>query len=141
MKLVLTEDQRALQGAARTFAQQQSPVTALRALRDSKNVDGFDRGVWREMAALGWTGIVVAEDHGGLGFGYVGAGLVAEELGRTLAASPFLSTAVVAATALAGSTSPWLAKIAAGDAIVALAIDEGRVHDPAAVAPSRRARR
>ncbi|MBN8939366.1 MAG: acyl-CoA dehydrogenase family protein [Rhizobiales bacterium] len=128
-----------LQDAARGFVQEKSPVAALRRLRDERVADGFDRTLWRDMAEMGWTGILVPEEAGGLGFGFVGAGLICEEMGRTLAASPFLSTAVMAATALsrAGTEAQkqrWLPAIVAGEAIIATAVDEGRKHDPAKTA-------
>lgn len=137
--LVLSEDQRMLQDAARGFVQEKSPVAALRKLRDERDADGFDRALWRDMAGMGWTGILVPEEAGGLGFGFVGAGLICEEMGRTLTASPFLSTAVMAATALsrAGTEAQkqrWLPAIVAGEAIIATAVDEGRKHDPAKTA-------
>jgi alkylation response protein AidB-like acyl-CoA dehydrogenase len=137
--LVLNEDQRMLQDAAKGFVQDRSPVAALRRLRDESSADGFDRALWREMAGMGWAGVLVPEEAGGLGFGYVGAGLICEEMGRTLAASPFLTTAVMAATALsrggsAAQKERWLKAIAAGEAIIATAVDEGRKHDPKATA-------
>ena len=104
--LVLNDDQVMLQDAARGFVSEKAPVAALRKIRDEKIADGFDRGLWRDMAEMGWTGVLVPEDQGGLGFGFVGAGVICEEMGRTLTASPFLSTAMMAATALARAGSP-----------------------------------
>jgi len=137
--LVLNDDQVMLQDAARGFVSEKAPVAALRTIRDEKIADGFDRGLWRDMAEMGWTGVLVPEDQGGLGFGFVGAGVICEEMGRTLTASPFLSTAMMAATALARAGSPaqkqrWLPAIVAGEAIIATAVDEGRRHDPAGTA-------
>jgi alkylation response protein AidB-like acyl-CoA dehydrogenase len=137
--LVLNDDQVMLQDAARGFVSERAPVAALRAIRDGKIADGFDRGLWREMAEMGWTGVLVPEDQGGLGFGFVGAGVICEEMGRTLTASPFLSTAMMAATAISRAGSPaqkqrWLPAIVSGDAVIATAIDEGRRHDPAGTA-------
>lgn len=137
--LVLNDDQVMLQDAARGFVSEKAPVAALRKIRDEKVADGFDRGLWRDMAEMGWTGVLVPEDQGGLGFGFVGAGVICEEMGRTLTASPFLSTAMMAATALARAGSPaqkqrWLPAIVAGEAIIATAVDEGRRHDPAGTA-------
>ncbi len=137
--LVLNDDQVMLQDAARGFVSEKAPVAALRKIRDEKVADGFDRGLWRDMAEMGWTGVLVPEDQGGLGFGFVGAGVICEEMGRTLTASPFLSTAMMAATALARAGSPaqkqrWLPAIVAGDAVIATAVDEGRRHDPAGTA-------
>ncbi len=139
MPLVLTEEQQMLRDSARGFLDEKAPVAALRKLRDDGNEDGFDRGLWKEMAEMGWAGIVVDEDHGGSGFGFVGAGVLAEEMGRTLTASPFLSTSILAATALkkiAGDAhkEEHLPKISAGEALFALAIDEGAKHRPAKTA-------
>ena len=108
-------------------------------MRDEKSPDGFSKELWAKFAEMGWTGMVIPEKHGGLDFGYVGAGLICEQMGRNLTASPFLSTAVMAATALKrGGTSAqqdkWLPAIAAGKALMALAVDEGRKHNPAATA-------
>jgi acyl-CoA dehydrogenase len=137
MPLVLTEEQEMLRESARGFLDEKAPVSALRKLRDENNTDGFDRGLWKEMAEMGWAGILVDEAHGGADFGFVGAGLIAEEMGRTLTASPFLSTSILAATALkkiAGEAQQQehLPKIAAGEALFALAVDEGAKHRPAA---------
>ncbi len=139
MPLVLTEEQEMLRESARGFLDEKAPVSALRKLRDESNADGFDRGLWKEMAEMGWAGILVDEAHGGADFGFVGAGLIAEEMGRTLSASPFLSTSILAATALkkiAGDAQQQehLPKIAAGEALFALAVDEGAKHRPAATA-------
>lgn len=137
--LVLNDDQVMLQDAARGFVSEKAPVAALRKIRDDKVTDGFDRDLWRSMAQMGWTGVLVPEDQGGLGFGFVGAGIICEEMGRTLTASPFLSTAMMAATALSRAGSPaqkerWLPAIVAGEAVIATAVDEGRRHDPAGTA-------
>jgi alkylation response protein AidB-like acyl-CoA dehydrogenase len=137
--LVLNDDQVMLQDAARGFVTDKAPVAALRRIRDEAIAEGFDRDLWSAMAAMGWTGILVPEDQGGLGFGFVGAGILCEEMGRTLTASPFLSTAMMAATALSRAGSPaqkerWLPAIVAGDAVIATAVDEGRRHDPAGTA-------
>jgi alkylation response protein AidB-like acyl-CoA dehydrogenase len=114
-------------------------VTALRKLRDSGNADGFDRAAWNEMAEMGWAGILIPEEFGGSGLGYLTLGLVLEETGRTLTASPLVSTALTATTALllAGSDAQkkaWLPKIAEGKAIAALAVDEAAHHAPAKIA-------
>ncbi|MEZ5919746.1 MAG: acyl-CoA dehydrogenase [Parvularculaceae bacterium] len=135
MPLILNEEQEMLKESARGFLEEKAPVAALRKLRDEKSEDGFSRELWKEMADMGWAGILVDESHGGAGFGFVGAGVLAEEMGRTLAASPFLSTSVLAATALnkfAGDAhkQEYLPKIATGDVIMALAVDEGRKHGP-----------
>lgn len=131
----LTDEHRMLQDSARDFVRDKLPTTVLRSVRDAKNADGFDRAHWAEMAAMGWTGVLVPEAHGGSALGARGLGLILEECGRTLAPSPLLSTAMIGATALAHGASDalkatWLPKIADGSAIVALAVDEGPHHAP-----------
>ncbi len=139
MALVLNDEQEMLRDAARGFLQDTAPVAQLRRLRDERSADGFDRDTWRAMSEMGWTGVLVPESHGGVDMGFVAAGLIAEESGRTLSASPFLSTAVMAATALskagdAEQQGRWLPRIASGEAIFALALDEGVKHAPAQTA-------
>jgi len=135
---VLTEEQTMLRDAARSWAQESSPVTVFRKLRDDKTPGGFKRDTWKEMADLGWTGIIIPETYGGVGMGYQTLGLVLEETGRTLTASALISTSLCAASALVlGGTEQqkqmWLTKIASGDAIGTLAIDENHHHNPPAV--------
>jgi alkylation response protein AidB-like acyl-CoA dehydrogenase len=136
---VLTEEQTMLRDAAKSWVSGKSPVTRFRKLRDSGNEDGFDRAAWREMAEMGWAGIVIPEEFGGSGLGYLTLGLVLEEAGRTLTASPLISTALTATTALllAGNDAQkkeWLPKIAEGKAIATLAVDEGPHHAPERIA-------
>ena len=136
MPFVLTEEQQMLRDSAKAYAAEKLPVSQVRALR--KDGKAYDAGSWKEMAELGFTGVIVPEEFGGSGFGYVGLGQVLEAQGRTLAASPLLSTAMIGASALMlGGSQPqkdaWLGKIAGGEAIVALAADERPHHDPAHV--------
>jgi alkylation response protein AidB-like acyl-CoA dehydrogenase len=136
MAFVLNEEQQMLRDSALTFAAEKLPVSQLRALRTAGAA--FDKAAWKDMVELGFTGVIIPEDFGGSGFGYVGLGQVLEAQGRTIAASPLLSTALVGASALliAGNTAQketWLPKIAAGECLTALAVDEGPHHDPAHV--------
>jgi len=84
---------------------------------------------------MGWTGVIIPEEYGGSDFGYLSLGLLLEETGRTLTASPLISTALAAASALilggsAAQKEAWLPKIAAGEAVGTLAIEEGAHHAP-----------
>lgn len=138
MKLVLSDEQKMLKEMAEGYLKSSAGIEQLRKLRDSEDADGFDRATWKEMAEMGWAGVLTSEEHGGVGLGYVEAGVIAEEMGRNLTASPFLSTAVLAATALNkfgsdAQKTTWLAKMAAGDAIMTVASDEGRKHQPMSV--------
>ncbi len=136
---ILSEEQTMLRDAAKSWVSEKSPVTAFRKLRDSGNADGFDRAAWAQMAEMGWAGILIPEEFGGSGMGYQTLGLVLEETGRTLTASPLVSTALAATAALllAGSDAQkkaWLPKIAQGAAIATLAVDEGAHHAPTKIA-------
>ena len=136
---VLTEEQTMLRDAAKGWASESAPVSALRKLRDGKSGRTFDPAAWAEMGQMGWAGVIVPEAYDGSAFGYLGLGLILEETGRTLAASPLLSTAMIAASALqlGGSDAQkqaWLPRIAAGDVVATLAVDEGSHHAPARTA-------
>ncbi|MCU5784451.1 acyl-CoA dehydrogenase [Alcanivorax balearicus MACL04] len=131
----LNDEQQMLQDSVARLMADKGPVSRLRELRDSRDEKGYDQPLWQAMVEAGLTGILVPEEHGGIAFGLVGAGLVAQEIGRNLSVTPFLSTAVLGATALStGATaeqqSKWLPAIAEGTALVALAVDEGAKHRP-----------
>jgi alkylation response protein AidB-like acyl-CoA dehydrogenase len=135
MALVLNEEQSMLRDSARGLISDKAPVSHLRQLRDSRDATGFSRDLWRAFAEMGFSGLLVPEDFGGSGLGCVEAGVVMEEIGRTLMPSPFLSTAVLAASALsrggsAAQKSEHLPRIADGSLLAALAVDEGAKHRP-----------
>ncbi|WP_315762498.1 MULTISPECIES: acyl-CoA dehydrogenase family protein [unclassified Bradyrhizobium] len=135
MPLLLTEEQSMLRDSARGLISDKAPVAHLRHLRDSRDETGFSRELWASFAEMGFAGLLVPEEHGGSGLNAVEAGVVMEEIGRTLMPSPFLSTAVLAASALtrAGSAAQkaeYLPKIADGSLLAALALDEGAKHRP-----------
>ncbi|MCB1842795.1 MAG: acyl-CoA dehydrogenase family protein [Halioglobus sp.] len=135
MALVLNEEQVMLRDAAAGFLAEKASVAQLRALRDSGSERGFDPAVWRDMVDMGWAGIAIPEEFGGLGYGYTGLGLVLEQTGRHLSASPLQASVLVAATVILhlasdAQKSQWLPAIAAGDALVSLALQEGVHHAP-----------
>ena len=108
----------------------------LRHWRDTGCSDGFGTELWQQFGELGLNGICIPESAGGLGLGAVEAGVVLEEIGRNLTPSPFLTTAVAAARALEGTAhgERWFPGILSGETVAALAIDEGKHHDPEATA-------
>jgi alkylation response protein AidB-like acyl-CoA dehydrogenase len=130
MPLYLDDDQTVLQDTIREFVAEHAPVSHMRALRDADDKTGFSRDLWKQFAEMGFTGILIDEQHGGLGLGHVEAGVVLEEIGRNLSPSPFLSTAVAAVEALKGTgqAERWFPGIIAGETVAALAIDEGAKH-------------
>jgi alkylation response protein AidB-like acyl-CoA dehydrogenase len=132
---VLTEEQSILRDAARTWTREQSPVSALRRLRDNGSSFGYDPAVYAKMAEMGWTGVIIPEAYGGSNFGYLSLGLVLEETGRTLTASPLLSSALAAPSAILGGgdeaqKAAWLPQITAGALVASLAVDEAAHHRP-----------
>ncbi|WP_027580279.1 acyl-CoA dehydrogenase family protein [Bradyrhizobium sp. Ai1a-2] len=135
MALILTEEQSMLRDSARGLISDKAPVSHLRQLRDSKDETGFSRELWKTFAEMGFSGLLVPEQFGGSGLGAVEAGIVMEEIGRTLMPSPFLATSVLAASALSrggseAQKSQHLPGIADGSLLAALAVDEGAKHRP-----------
>jgi alkylation response protein AidB-like acyl-CoA dehydrogenase len=128
----LNDEQVMLRDMAREWADNESPTTAFRKLREAAPAKGFDTEAWSTIGQMGWAGVVIPEEFGGSAFGYLSLGLVVEQLGRNLAVSPLSSTAVAAsAIAMGGSETAkgeWLPKLASGEAVATLAIDEGPVH-------------
>ncbi len=133
-RLVLTSEQEELARAARGFVERRLPVAHLRSLRDAGEPARLSRPAWREMAELGWAGIAVDEAHGGAGLGLTEIGVVMEELGRTLAPTPMLATAVIGAAALAAGPdavrAEHLPAVAAGERLLALAFEESHCFAP-----------
>ncbi len=143
MPMILNEEQNMLKDTAKAFCSSNAPISQLRSLRDSDSADGFDRGTWAKMVELGWSGIPWPEEYGGLAFGYKGLGVVTQETGRTLAASPLVSTVWVGGTAInvAGSQEQkheLLPRIVSGELIVALALEESHRHAPFEIATRAR---
>ncbi len=139
MALVLNEEQRLLQETARDFMVDNAPVEALRKLRDDRDPLGFSPELWQQMAGMGWASIILPETYGGLEFGFLGLGVVLEESGRTLAASPLFCSGVVGASAilLGGSEAQkesLLPTIAEGKLTLALALEETHHHRPTHIA-------
>jgi len=141
MALVLNEEQLMLKDSAAGFLTQKATVAHLRALRDNGSERGFSDDVWRDMVEMGWAGIAIPEAFGGLGYGYTGLGLVLEQAGRNLSASPLQSTVLVSATVIgelgsAQQKEQLLGAIAAGEKLVSLALQEGSHHSPLQTAMS-----
>ena len=129
MALVLSEEQELLKDSAVEFLNDNSPVTHMREMRDTKDSVGFSRALWKEMAELGWIGIIFPEAYGGAEMGYAELGILLEESGRRLSPYPLLSTIVLGGGALmAGGSEEQRAKIlpgvCAGDTLLSLAFQE-----------------
>jgi len=135
----LTEEQSLIRDQAKSWATEQAPVGSFRKMRDAGLPERFDATTWQSMIELGWTGILVPEAYGGSDLGYLTFGVVLEELGRQLTASPLLASALVGTSAilLAGSDEQknlYLPKLVDGSEVLTLAIDEGPRHNPAQTA-------
>ncbi len=135
MPLYHDEDQAMLADTARQFmASEGNTAKQLRHWRDRDCKDGFGHELWKQFAEMGFTGILVGEDHGGLDMGHVEAGIVLQEIGRNLTPSPFLTSSVLAATALKHASDDvkgrWLPGLVEGEKVYAVAVDEGAKHRP-----------
>ena len=134
MAMTLNDDQNMLRDSARDFMASEAPVAHFRKYRDMECKDGFAHGLWKQFAEMGFTGILIPEDQGGLGLGHIEAGIVLEEIGRNLSPSPFLSTSVAAVEALkladTAMRDRWYPGIIAGETVIGLALDEGPKHRP-----------
>ena len=135
MKLVLTEEQEFLRDTAKDFAQERTPVTHLRALRDSKDKNLWDRDIWQEMVNLGWSGILVPEEFGGSNFGLSGICVVLQECAKTLTPSPLFATGVLGAYSIntygtQEQKEMYLPAIVNGKLTTSLAVDEASHHNP-----------
>jgi len=128
MNFDYSDDQKSLKDQARKFLSARCPIASPRAVLDNDD-QAFDPGLWRAVAAMGWTGAVIPEQWGGSGLGHVELCAIAEELGRALAPIPFASTVYLFAEAiLAFGTQAqhqaWLPGIVSGDVIGCLAAGE-----------------
>lgn len=134
MSLLPTQDETMLAESARGFLDDAAPVARLRGLRDAGHT--HDPALWADICAMGWSGVLVPQKQGGSDMGHAAAAVLAREMGKTLVSSPFLSTAVIAATALRRSSDcraqKALGRIAKGDVTYAIAVDEGPKHAPEA---------
>jgi acyl-CoA dehydrogenase len=134
MNFDFSDDQKVLRDQARKFlGQHASPARVRRIL---EGAEPYDAELWRGMAEQGWPGTAIPETYGGAGFGHLELCVIAEELGRSLAPTPFASSVYLASEALllAGSDAQkktWLPKLAMGETIGCSALAEG----PAAPSP------
>ncbi len=127
MNFAFTEEQEELRNIVRQFLEQKSPEAEVRRLMETE--EGYDPAVWSQMAdQLGLQSLIVPEEHGGQGFGYVELTVVQEELGRSLLCAPYFSTVALATNALLLSSDEaqkaHLPGIAAGETIATVAVTE-----------------
>ena len=145
MNFGFSEEQEELRRAVRRFLEDKSPSSEVRRLMET--TEGYDPAVWSQMAnQLGLQSLIIPEEHGGTGFGYIELVVVLEEMGRALLCAPYFSTAVLATNALLASGDPatqadYLPGIARGETIATLAYteDSGRWDSTASRSRPRRA--
>ena len=130
MNFEFSDEQNLLREQAQRFLSEQSPLSTVRAVLDDADVS-CDQALWQGICELGWTGVTVPEAYGGLGMGYLELCVLAEELGRSLAPTPFASSVYLATEALIrfGTESQkqkWLPGLASGELVGTLAVAEGR---------------
>src|ERR1700738_4439650 len=136
----VSDEQRALRSAVADLMARRSAEAQVRALTATDT--GFDPAVWRELAAMGLTGLVIGEEYGGAGAGTVEMGIAMEEMGAALLVSPFLSTGVLVPSLLAeagdaAECAAVLPRIAAGDLIATIAFaEDGSARLPSTIATS-----
>jgi len=135
MALLFNEEQQYLKDTAKDFVQKNAPINHFRELRDSKDETGYSKELWKQMAELGWAGVLISEEYGGSDFGMVGMGGILEETGRCLVPSPLFATALLGASLIglggkANQKKDLLPKIAKGELTTAFALEEGSRHTP-----------
>ena len=129
MEFTFSDDQDALRESVRSFLANESPSAYVRAMLDDE-VKTSD-GVWQQLVELGWTGLLVPEEHGGLGLGLVDLAVVLEEMGRVPFPGPYLSSAVFATLAARQlGLDDQLRSLAAGSTRGTIAVDELGHGDP-----------
>lgn len=126
MDLSLSEEQTLIRDSARDFLEKECPEEHVRAMEEDER--GYSPDLWRQMAGLGWQGLMVPEAHGGSGFSYLDLCVLVEEFGRALVPGPFIPNAVCAAWLTVAGTEEQQAKylpgIADGSAIHTYAVTE-----------------
>ncbi|MCR9104362.1 MAG: acyl-CoA dehydrogenase family protein [Gammaproteobacteria bacterium] len=136
---VLTEEQSLIKAQASAWVIDKAPVASFRALRDDPTQGGFSRSTWQSMVDMGWSGILAPEACGGSDLGYLTFGLILEQLGRQLTASPLLASSLVGVSGIMLAGSPeqqaaLLPGLVDGSTLLTLALDEGARHQPEQVA-------
>tara|TARA_B100001063_G_scaffold236928_1_gene257242 strand:+ start:752 stop:1891 length:1140 start_codon:yes stop_codon:yes gene_type:complete len=135
MKLILTEEEQFLKDTAKNFAEERSPITHFRSLRDNSDPMLWDKDIWNEMSKLGWPGIMIPEEFGGSNFGLSGICVVLQECAKTLTPSPLFASGVLGAYAINNygtkeQKEKYLPLIASGELTTSVAVDESSHHNP-----------
>jgi alkylation response protein AidB-like acyl-CoA dehydrogenase len=119
MEFALSDEQRALQDAVRSYLRDRFGPTQVRAVYDDPAGDGDPAELWKAMSEQGWLAVLVPEEHDGMGLGLLDASVIAREFGAMTTPGPWLGTVLAAeAIRLAGSADQqksWLPRLASGE--------------------------
>jgi alkylation response protein AidB-like acyl-CoA dehydrogenase len=122
----LSEDQLMLESTVAGFLKERVPISRVRERREETCPN--DREIWKELAELGVTGILIPEAQGGIEFTLLDAALVSQALGYAVTPTPFLTSGVMVPVALravdADDAGGWLVGIAGGECTFGLAVSE-----------------
>src|SRR5688572_13127568 len=126
MEFALTDEQRALQDAVRSYLRDRFGPTQVRAVYEDPEGDGLPADLWKAIGEQGWLAVLVPEEHDGIGLGLLDASVIAREFGAMTTPGPWLGTVLAAeAIRLAGSAEQqksWLPRLAAGEVKAAVAL-------------------
>jgi alkylation response protein AidB-like acyl-CoA dehydrogenase len=127
--LLLNDEQKMLSKTAHELIRERAPAGRIRAFRDSQDALGFSRELWSEMAELGWLGLQIPEEHGGMGLGFFDLCVVLEQTGRELMPEPLISTLLLGTQALllagtAQQKEALLPGVVSGQTLLALGYED-----------------
>ena len=142
MDFSFSEEQEMLRTSARDFLEKECTESFVREIEEGEK--GYSPELWRQVADLGWLGLIYPEEYGGAGMNFMDLAVLYEEIGRAIFPSPHLSTVVLCGNTIlnAGSSeqkTDLLPKIVSGDLILAMALTEpdssweGKAWDPEGV--------
>ena len=127
MNFEFSSDQRLLRDIARKFLEGQESIKKAREVMEGDH--SYDETLWKSVIEMGWTATTIPEEFDGLGLGYLELCVIAEELGRSLAPTPFSSSIYLATEAILNHGTKeqkqnYLPKLAAGEIVGTLAHTE-----------------
>src|SRR5512143_287903 len=126
MDFGLSEEQELLQRSAREFLERECPTTFVREV--AADAEGYPRELYRKIADLGWSGLIIPEAYGGAGLTMLDQALLLEELGRAVVPGPFVSSMLAAVALIAGGSAAqrrsWLPRLATGEVVATVALTE-----------------
>lgn len=137
MDFDLAEEQRILQRSARDFLGRKLSKDSVQQWEKSQ--EGYSPALWREMADLGWMGLVFPEEYGGSGGSFLDLVILLEEIGYHVLPGPFFSTVVLGGLSILAARSSrqreeYLPKMARGELVATLALtEEGGGYEPSSI--------